>query len=153
MRMKNDEYVISRPFCNLLFEWTVWNARKKFVSKKDPYHGPFLLFRARAARLLINYFDQKQSAVCNIYTNCIFYNNIVITIVKHLPECTYNPKSLEINTDGAIEALTNAKNIIVVPGYGLCAARAQYPVAQIADILRKHGKNFRFGIHPVAGSL
>lgn len=59
----------------------------------------------------------------------------------------------EINTDGAIEALTNAKNIIVVPGYGLCAARAQYPVAQIADILRKHGKNFRFGIHPVAGRM
>ena len=59
----------------------------------------------------------------------------------------------EIDTDGVIQALTNAKNVIVVPGYGLCAARAQYPVSQIADLLTKKGINFRFGIHPVAGQF
>merc|ERR1740131_398097 len=55
----------------------------------------------------------------------------------------------EIMTDGVVDALVNAKSVIVVPGYGLCAARAQYPVAEIADLLTKKGINFRFGIHPV----
>merc|ERR1719210_1364751 len=52
----------------------------------------------------------------------------------------------EIMTDGVVDALVNAKSVIVVPGYGLCAARAQYPVAEIADLLTKKGINFRFGI-------
>ena len=56
-------------------------------------------------------------------------------------------------TDGVVDALVNAKNVIVVPGYGLCAARAQYPVAEIADLLTSKGINFRFGIHPVAGRM
>lgn len=59
----------------------------------------------------------------------------------------------EIMTDGVVDALVNAKNVIVVPGYGLCAARAQYPVAEIADLLTRKGINFRFGIHPVAGRM
>ena len=56
-------------------------------------------------------------------------------------------------TDGVVDALVNAKNVIVVPGYGLCAARAQYPVAAIAELLTSKGINFRFGIHPVAGRM
>lgn len=59
----------------------------------------------------------------------------------------------EIMTDGVVDALVNAKNVIVVPGYGLCAARAQYPVAAIAELLTSKGINFRFGIHPVAGRM
>ncbi|KAH9488021.1 hypothetical protein Btru_067302 [Bulinus truncatus] len=46
-----------------------------------------------------------------------------------------------------------AKNIIIVPGYGLCVAKAQYPIAEMVDLLRKKGKNVKFGIHPVAGRM
>lgn len=42
---------------------------------------------------------------------------------------------------------------MVLPGYGLCVAKAQYPIAEMVDILRKKGKNVRFGIHPVAGRM
>jgi NAD(P) transhydrogenase len=59
----------------------------------------------------------------------------------------------EVKADGAAEAIVNSKNIIVVPGYGLCVAKAQYPIAEMVDILRKKGKNVRFGIHPVAGRM
>jgi NAD(P) transhydrogenase len=59
----------------------------------------------------------------------------------------------EINADQAVEAITSAKNVIIVPGYGLCAARAQYPIAEMVSTLRKHGINVRFGIHPVAGRM
>lgn len=36
-------------------------------------------------------------------------------------------------------------------GYGLCVAKAQYPLAEMVSILKKSGKSVRFGIHPVAG--
>jgi NAD(P) transhydrogenase len=36
-------------------------------------------------------------------------------------------------------------------GYGLCVAKAQYPIAEMVETLKKKGKKVRFGIHPVAG--
>ncbi|KAH1013274.1 hypothetical protein HUJ04_002283 [Dendroctonus ponderosae] len=59
----------------------------------------------------------------------------------------------EINIDGAAEVIKNARNIIIVPGYGLCVAKAQYPIAEMVDLLKKQGKNVRFAIHPVAGRM
>lgn len=59
----------------------------------------------------------------------------------------------EISVDGTIEAIKNSKNIIIVPGYGLCVAKAQYPIAELVDLLKKKGKHVRFAIHPVAGKL
>merc|ERR1712117_764792 len=57
------------------------------------------------------------------------------------------------NVDDTVEAMVDAKRIIIVPGYGLAVAKGQYPVAELVDILRKKGKNVRFGIHPVAGRM
>jgi NAD(P) transhydrogenase subunit beta len=59
----------------------------------------------------------------------------------------------EISLDGTVEALQNAKRVIVVPGYGMAVAQAQHPVAEISKILRARGCEFRFAIHPVAGRL
>lgn len=59
----------------------------------------------------------------------------------------------EVQVDGVAEMLKNAKNIIITPGYGLCVAKAQYPIAELVDILKKRGKKVRFGIHPVAGRM
>ena len=57
----------------------------------------------------------------------------------------------EWKIDETVKAMVDSKNIIIVPGYGLAVAKGQYPVAEIVDILKKKGKNVRFGIHPVAG--
>ena len=38
-------------------------------------------------------------------------------------------------------------------GYGLCVAKAQYPIAEMVELLKKMGKKVRFGIHPVAGEV
>jgi len=59
----------------------------------------------------------------------------------------------EINVDGAVDLIKNSKNIIITPGYGLCVAKAQYPIAEMVQILKSKGKNVRFGIHPVAGRM
>merc|ERR1712012_679281 len=55
--------------------------------------------------------------------------------------------------DETVKAIADAKNIIIVPGYGLAVAKGQYPVAEMVNLLRKKGKNVRFGIHPVAGRM
>ena len=49
--------------------------------------------------------------------------------------------------------LREARNVIVIPGYGMAVARAQHPVKEISDKLRANGVNVRFAIHPVAGRL
>eukprot|EP00957_Ditylum_brightwellii_P069992 5316204-Ditylum_brightwellii.AAC.1 len=55
--------------------------------------------------------------------------------------------------DNVVETLLEAKNIMIVPGYGLAVAQAQFAVADIAKRLKAMGKNVRFGIHPVAGRM
>merc|ERR1712213_218990 len=55
--------------------------------------------------------------------------------------------------DQTVSAIADAKNIIIVPGYGLAVAKGQYPVAEMVTLLKKKGKNVRFGIHPVAGRM
>ncbi|XP_059619909.1 NAD(P) transhydrogenase, mitochondrial-like [Phlebotomus argentipes] len=59
----------------------------------------------------------------------------------------------EVNVDGCVDMIKNAKNIIITPGYGLCVAKAQYPIAEMVSILKGKGKKVRFGIHPVAGRM
>src|SRR5258706_1890902 len=51
------------------------------------------------------------------------------------------------------ELLRAAKNVIVVPGYGMAVAQAQHTVYEITKHLREKGVNVRFGIHPVAGRM
>ncbi len=49
--------------------------------------------------------------------------------------------------------LKDAKNIIIVPGYGMAVAQAQSAVSELTRRLRAAGKQVRFAIHPVAGRL
>ena len=51
------------------------------------------------------------------------------------------------------EMLRDAKNVIIVPGYGMAVAQAQHTVFEITRLLREKGINVRFGIHPVAGRM
>jgi NAD(P) transhydrogenase subunit beta len=51
------------------------------------------------------------------------------------------------------ELLREARSVIIVPGYGMAVAQAQYPLYEVAQILRARGVNVRFAIHPVAGRL
>ena len=49
--------------------------------------------------------------------------------------------------------LTNARSVVITPGYGMAVAQAQYQVQDITQKLRAQGVEVRFGIHPVAGRL
>jgi NAD(P) transhydrogenase subunit beta len=49
--------------------------------------------------------------------------------------------------------LDGAKSIIIVPGYGMGVAQAQFVVKELADLLQKYGADVKFAIHPVAGRM
>lgn len=51
------------------------------------------------------------------------------------------------------QLLIEAKTIVVIPGYGMAVAKAQYPIYEMVKELQKLGKTVRFAIHPVAGRL
>lgn len=58
-----------------------------------------------------------------------------------------------VNHDEVADMLKEAKSVVIVPGYGMAVAKAQYPIYDMVQTLRKAGKNVRFAIHPVAGRL
>ena len=49
--------------------------------------------------------------------------------------------------------LNNAKEVMIIPGYGMAVAQAQHIVHEITRCLRDKGINVRFGIHQVAGRM
>ncbi|MGH1487404.1 MAG: Re/Si-specific NAD(P)(+) transhydrogenase subunit beta [Cellvibrionaceae bacterium] len=51
------------------------------------------------------------------------------------------------------DMVSTAKEIMIIPGYGMAVAQAQHMVSDITKTLRKKGVNVRFGIHPVAGRM
>ena len=49
--------------------------------------------------------------------------------------------------------LTESKEVMIIPGYGMAVAQAQHIVNEITKALRAKKINVRFGIHPVAGRM
>jgi NAD(P) transhydrogenase subunit beta len=58
-----------------------------------------------------------------------------------------------ITAQETAELLREAKNVIIVPGYGMAVAQAQHAVFEMTKRLRDKGVKVRFGIHPVAGRM
>ena len=58
-----------------------------------------------------------------------------------------------IETNEVASLLQNAKEVMIIPGYGMAVAQAQHTVNEITKTLRAKKINVRFGIHPVAGRM
>jgi len=54
--------------------------------------------------------------------------------------------------DAAIQ-LSYARQVVVVPGYGMAVAQAQHAVREMALALEKKGVEVKYAIHPVAGRM
>lgn len=55
--------------------------------------------------------------------------------------------------EGAAQILEQAGKVVVVPGYGMAVAQAQYRLRELYDLLTKQGIDIKFAIHPVAGRM
>ena len=60
---------------------------------------------------------------------------------------------MPIEAEETAGLLENAKEVMIIPGYGMAVAQAQHVVQEITKTLRSKGVNVRFGIHPVAGRM
>lgn len=69
------------------------------------------------------------------------------------PKTTIQRDATVTDVDAVTEQIVSAKSIIIVPGYGVAVAKAQYDIAELVASLRENGINVRFGIHPVAGRM
>lgn len=65
---------------------------------------------------------------------------------KATPEVAKGPST-------AAKLLRQAKNVIIVPGYGMALSQAQPLVKQLMDHLETEGADVEFAIHPVAGRM
>lgn len=61
------------------------------------------------------------------------------------------PKAVSI--EDAYLILEAAKNVCIIPGYGMAVAQAQHAVKELCDKLEENGAEVNFAIHPVAGRM
>jgi len=96
------------------------------------------------------------------YIMCIAMNRSIFNVIfggyGTSSTGTGKPKEITgthtpITPENVVEALCNSKKIMIVPGYGLAVAKAQYAIAEMVKILRSNGIEVKFGIHPVAGRM
>ena len=80
-----------------------------------------------------------------------------VQVLNQQMDAAEQQKSVAASKDAdkptAASVLSKAKDVIIVPGYGMALAQAQHQVRQLADKLESRGARVRYAIHPVAGRM
>lgn len=100
----------------------------------------------------------SSGAILSIHMSKAMNRKFISVILGGFGTASSSTKEIEgeittINHEEAAELLRQAKSVVIVPGYGMAVAKAQYPIHDLVQTLRKEGKTVRFAIHPVAGRL
>jgi NAD(P) transhydrogenase len=93
--------------------------------------------------------------MCDAMNRDIF--NVIFGGMNTAAPAKKGDEAPKIHVETSIEAtavmLSEAKEVLVVPGYGMAMARAQTAMGELANLLRSNNINMKFGVHPVAGRM
>ena len=97
------------------------------------------------------------------YIMCKAMNRSIVSVIfggfgGDAPKAGATQKAIEgemqeTTAETVVDEMLAAKEVIIVPGYGMAVARAQHAVYELTKLLKAKGVKVRFGIHPVAGRL
>lgn len=96
------------------------------------------------------------------YIMCVGMNRSIVNVIfgglssSSVEQTTTHHENQNVhqaNGEDAAFLLSNAKDVIIVPGYGMAVAHAQHAVKELVNALEKHNIRVRFAIHPVAGRM
>lgn len=65
----------------------------------------------------------------------------------------YEDKIKRASSDDVAMMLEGARKVIIVPGYGMAVAQAQFAISDLSRLLEKRGVEVSYAIHPVAGRM
>jgi NAD(P) transhydrogenase subunit beta len=96
------------------------------------------------------------------YIMCKAMNRSFISVIAGGFGATAGPSGGEAKSDrpwkrGSAEdaayMMSQADQVIIVPGYGMAVAQAQHVLREMGDLLKKQGVTVKYAIHPVAGRM
>ncbi len=83
----------------------------------------------------------------------VIFGGMASSVAEISGQIDEDRKVNQANGDDAAFMLSNAKEVIIVPGYGMAVSHAQHAIKELTDLLEERGIHVRFAIHPVAGRM
>ncbi|NLL92042.1 MAG: NAD(P)(+) transhydrogenase (Re/Si-specific) subunit beta [Ruminococcaceae bacterium] len=80
-------------------------------------------------------------------------SNSESSVPEHVTKIENSEKFDKNNSTEVLMTIRDAKNIIIVPGYGMALSQAQFLIKELYDVLTSSKVTVRFAIHPVAGRM
>jgi len=84
------------------------------------------------------------------------FTNVLFGAFGQVAAAKTGVEQREVKTEtpeGAAQILEQADRVVIIPGYGMAVAQAQYRIRELYDLLTKLGVEVKFAIHPVAGRM
>ncbi len=87
------------------------------------------------------------------FLNVLFGGVGAVAATKEAEDTVYGGKVKSATPEEVAALLDVARRVVIVPGYGMAVAQAQYAVRDLTNLLESRGVEVEFAIHPVAGRM